>query len=62
MNTQAKHRTDALVVRRVGGAAGSVWRIIDRDLDWGKGLPLPTSDELVDGDTPTGPGPAESAP
>ena len=50
------------VVRRVGGASGGGWRIVDRDLDRGKGLPLLTSDELVDGDGPADPDPAASAP
>ena len=56
---QAGHRTDALVVERVGGATGGEWRITDRDLGWGKGLPLLTGDELVEADET--PGPASSA-
>ena len=54
---QADHQTDALVVERVGGATGGEWRITDRDLGWGKGLPLLTGNELTEADRPRGPAP-----
>lgn len=48
--TQFRYRTDALAVERVGDE----WRITDRDLDWGRGLPLLDGDELAATDaTPT---------